>query len=122
LWSLAGSDQWCGVGGAGGDPVEHQRERARERLLGTAPFEVLDQVAEADRVTSGWVVTGSHRGRGLRVGGITISRLRDGLIVEDWSSFDTFELLRDGIVRVVRIAPRMVRAMRDARLSDPWSP
>jgi hypothetical protein len=32
---------------------------------------------------------------------------------------DTFELLRGlGVVRVLRMAPRMLRAMRDAALSD----
>jgi predicted ester cyclase len=85
-------------------------------------FEVVDQVAAADRVTSRWVMTGSNRGRRVRVGGITISRLRDGLIVEDWSASDTFELLRGlGIVQVLRMAPRMLCAMRDAPVSDAWS-
>ena len=55
-------------------------------------------------------MTGSNRSRHVRVGGITISRLRDGLIAVDWRSFDTFELLRGlGVVRVLRIAPRMPR-------------
>jgi predicted ester cyclase len=92
-------------------------------LLDDLAFEVVDQVAEGDRVTSRWVMTGSNRGRRVRLSGITISRLRDGLIVEDWSSFDTFELMRGlGIVRVLRMAPRMLRAMRDAPVSDAWSP
>ena len=60
-------------------------------------------------------MTGSNRSRHVRVGGITISRLRDGLIAVDWRSFDTFELLRGlGVVRVLRMARRMLRAMRDA--------
>jgi predicted ester cyclase len=57
-------------------------------------FEVIDQVAEADRVASRWVLTGSNRGRPVRLWGITISRLREGRIVEDWSAFDGLELLR----------------------------
>jgi predicted ester cyclase len=88
-------------------------------LLDDPALEVLDRIEEGDRVASRWVMTGSSRGRSVRVGGITISRLRDGLMVEDWSSFDTFELLRGlAVVRVLRAAPRMPRAMRDARVSD----
>jgi hypothetical protein len=42
-------------------------------------------------------------------------------MVEDWSSFDTFELLRGlGIVQVLRMAPRMLRARRDAPVSTAW--
>jgi predicted ester cyclase len=85
-------------------------------LFADLAFEVLDQVAEGDHVASRWLLTGSHRGRRVHVGGITISRLRDGLIVEDWSSFDTLELLRSlGVMRTVLAAPRMLRAMRHAR-------
>jgi predicted ester cyclase len=81
-------------------------------------FGVVDQVAEGDRVTSRWVMTASNRGRRVPVGGITIGRLRDGLIVEDRSSFDMLELLRGlGVVRVLRIAPRMRCAMRESRVS-----
>jgi hypothetical protein len=63
----------------------------------------------------------------VRVGGITIIRLRDGLIVEDSSSFDTFELRRiAGVVRVLRMAPRMLRRGRQRRLIalivDPIAP
>jgi predicted ester cyclase len=56
-------------------------------------FEVVDQVAEDDRVASRWVLTGSNRGRNVRLWGITTSRLREGRIVEDCSAFDSLELL-----------------------------
>jgi predicted ester cyclase len=85
-------------------------------LFADLAFEVLDQVAEGDHVASRWLLRGSNRRRQVQVGGITISRLRDGLIVEDWSSFDTLELLRAlGVMRTVLAAPRMLRAMRQAR-------
>jgi predicted ester cyclase len=85
-------------------------------------FEVLDQVKEGDWVASRWVMTGSNAGRRVRLSGITISRLCDGLIVEDRSSFDTLELLRGlGMIRALRIAPRVMHAMRDAPFSDVWS-
>jgi predicted ester cyclase len=85
-------------------------------LFDDLAFEVVDQVAEGDRVASRWVLSGSNRGRRVRLGGITISRLSDGLIVEDWSSFDTLELLRGlGVMRTALAAPRMLGALRRAR-------
>lgn len=59
---------------------------------------------------------GLNRGRRVPVWGIGISRLRDGRIVEDWASFDSFELLRRlGIWRTLLAAPRLVGALRKAR-------
>jgi ketosteroid isomerase-like protein len=55
-------------------------------LFDDLAFEVVDQVAEDDRVASRWVLTGSNRGRDVRFWGITLSHLRDGRIVEDWSA------------------------------------
>jgi predicted ester cyclase len=79
-------------------------------------FEVVDQVAEGDRVASRFIVTGVNRGRQVRLWGITISRLRDGRIVEDWSAFDSLELLRQlGVRRAVLAAPRLLRASRAGR-------
>src|SRR6187549_3132391 len=60
-------------------------------LFDDLAFEVLDQVAEGDRVVSRFVVSGVNRGRPLRLWGITISRMREGRIVEDWSAFDSLE-------------------------------
>jgi predicted ester cyclase len=72
-------------------------------------FEVVDQVAERDRLASRWVLTGSKRGRPVRLWGITSSRLRDRRIVEDWSAFDGLELLRAlGLVRTILAAPRLL--------------
>jgi predicted ester cyclase len=87
-------------------------------LIDDLAFEVLDQVAEGDRVASRFVVTGSNRGRRLRLEGITLSRLREGRIVQDWSAFDTLELLRQlGLVRTALAAPRILRAL--SRASSP---
>jgi predicted ester cyclase len=85
-------------------------------LLDDLRFEVLDQVAEGDRVASRWVMTGSNRGRPVRVWGITISRLRDGRIVEDWSAFDSGALLRAlGPKRTLLTAPMLWRWWRATR-------
>jgi predicted ester cyclase len=79
-------------------------------------FEVVDQVAEGDKVASRFVLSGVNRGRRVRVWGIVISRLRDGRIVEDWASFDSLELLRQlGAWRTLLAAPRMLGALRKAR-------
>ena len=55
---------------------------------------VEEQVTEGDRVTSRFVVTGINHGRRVRFNGITISRLENGLIVEDWSVTDTLTMVR----------------------------
>jgi predicted ester cyclase len=78
-------------------------------------IEVVDQVAEADRVASRWTMRGSNRGRSIELTSITISRLHDGRIVEDWTAADGIELLRRlGLVRVLRAAPRLLRTLREA--------
>lgn len=85
-------------------------------LFDELAFEVIDQVAEGDRVASRFVLTGTNRGRRVRLWGIVISRLREGRIVEDWAAFDSGELLRQlGLVRTVLAAPQLLRALRDAR-------
>jgi predicted ester cyclase len=96
------------------DGVPRSTALYRELFDGLA-FEVLDQVTEGDRVASRWVMTGANRGRTVRLTGITISRLHDGLIVEDWSAFDSSELLRGlGLVRTVLATRRLLAALRDA--------
>lgn len=84
-------------------------------LLDDLVLEVVDQVAEDDSVANRWVLTGTNRGRRIRVWGITVSRLRDGRIVEDWTGFDSLALIRQlGIVRTILSAPRLIRALREA--------
>jgi ketosteroid isomerase-like protein len=99
------------------DGVRRSTELYR-RLFDDLAFEVVDQIAEGDRVASRWVLTGSNRGRPIRLWGITISRLRDGRIVEDWSASDGSELLRTlGVWRTLRAAARLVRRLlRNARI------
>jgi predicted ester cyclase len=89
-----------------------------QALFDDLAVEVVDQVAEGDRVASRFVLSGSNRGRQVRLWGIVISRVRDGRIVEDWSAFDSLELLKQlGLLRTLLAAPRMLGAMRDARAS-----
>lgn len=87
-------------------------------LIDDLVFEVVDQVAEADRVASRFVLTGTNRGRQVRLWGIVISRLRHGRIVEDWAAFDSLELLKQlGLRRTLLAAPRLLGALRGARRS-----
>jgi predicted ester cyclase len=87
-----------------------------QALLDDLEIEVLDQVSERDRVTSRWVMRGTNRGRNVALAGITISRLRDGLIVEDWTTFDSLELIRQlGVIRALLAAPVLLRATSGQR-------
>jgi predicted ester cyclase len=94
-----------------------QRSTALYRaLFDDLTFEVVDQVAEGNRVASRFILSGLNRGRRVRVWGIVISRLRDGRIVEDWASFDSFDLLRQlGIWRTLLATPRLLGVLRKAR-------
>jgi predicted ester cyclase len=88
------------------------------RLFDDLAFDVVDQVAEGDRVASRWVLTGANRGRSVRLSGITISRLREGRIVEDWSAFDGLELLRAlGVWRTLLVGPGLIRPLLKRRPS-----
>src|SRR5947209_6583603 len=81
--------------------VSSDRPRSTARCSTTSP--------------STFVLTGSNRGRQVRLWGI-ISRLRDGRIVEDYSAFDSLELLKQlGLWRTVLAALRMLRALRHGR-------
>jgi hypothetical protein len=58
-------------------------------------------------------MTGSNRGRYAEMRGITVSRIQAARIVEDWSTLDSLELLRQlGLVRALLAAPLLLRAMR----------
>jgi steroid delta-isomerase-like uncharacterized protein len=65
--------------------------------------EALDHVAAGDKIAVRWRVTGTHRGtfaglpatgRPIDVSGITIYRLENGKIAEEWVQMDTVGLNR----------------------------
>ena len=64
------------------------------RMLSDMRIVIQDQVVDGECVATRFVVTGVSYGRPVSFNGITISRLRDGLIVEDWSVTDTIGMLR----------------------------
>jgi predicted ester cyclase len=83
------------------------------KILSDIEIAVKEQLIDGDRVTSRFVVSGYSFGRRVRFNGITISRFRDGLIVEDWSVTDTLGMLRQlGIFRSVMVGVRQWRAMK----------
>ena len=47
-----------------------------------------------DYVATHWTLTGTNRGRAVKLTENTLSRFEDGLIAEDWGSTDTIELAR----------------------------
>jgi len=66
-------------------------------------FEVVDLVAEGDKVVTRWVLTGTHQGpifgiqptgRRVRVEGMSLDRIKDGQIIEGFDGWDALGLRR----------------------------
>jgi hypothetical protein len=93
-----------------------ERSTARSRALrDDLAFDVVDQVAEGDRVAGRFVVTGPTAGSACGCGDhdqpAARRAHRRGL-----SAFDSLELLKQlGLRRTLLVAPRMLRALRDGR-------
>ncbi len=96
----------------GHDPSQTEAIRGRDGLRANfqqyidaftdARITVDDQIAEGDKVATRWTARGTHTGeiagiagtgRDVTVTGLTISRLEDGRIVEDWTTWDTLGML-----------------------------
>ena len=69
---------------------------------------IEEQVAEGDKVVTRWIGSGTHQGEmmgiaptgnQIRIDGITISRIQDGKVVEDWELFNGLGLMQqlDGV-------------------------
>jgi predicted ester cyclase len=79
-------------------------------LLPDVSITVEDQVADGDLVASRWTMSGHSGKRRVTLGGITISRIRDGRIAEDWTSSDNLDLVRQlGVRRSAAAALKMLR-------------
>jgi steroid delta-isomerase-like uncharacterized protein len=66
-------------------------------------FTIEDQLAEGDKVVTRWTSSATHQGELMGipatgnqtgVSGITISRVSEGKLVEDWNNWDTLGLMR----------------------------
>jgi predicted ester cyclase len=62
-------------------------------------FEMVDLVAEGDKVLTRWVLTGTHSGeflgapptgRMVRVEGMSLDRVEDGMVVEGFDGWDNY--------------------------------
>ena len=83
---------------------------------GDLRIRVEDQVTEGDRVASRWVAEGHNRGRPIRIGGIVISRIENGEIVEDWAASDNLDLIRQlGPRRTLLLGVAWLRKVRAGR-------
>ena len=83
---------------------------------GDLRIRVEDQVTEGDRVASRWVAEGHNRGRPIRIGGIVISRIENGEIVEDWAASDNLDLIRQlGPRRTLLLGVAWLRKARAGR-------
>ncbi len=65
---------------------------------------VEDAIAEGDKVVTRWTIRGTHQeeieefgpptGKQIEIKGITIHRIEDGKIAEEWNSYDNLSLLQ----------------------------
>lgn len=95
------------------DPALPEPVRGREGLrtlaegyrtaFGRLNVRVEDQIAEGDTVVTRWTASGRHdgelfgvpaTGKDIEVTGISVERIRDGRIVEDWTLWDALGLMR----------------------------
>ena len=83
------------------------------KVLSDLDVVVKEQLTDGDRVTSRFVVSGKSFGKTVHINGITISRFKEGLIVEDWSVTDTFGMLRQlGVWRSALVGLRHLKALK----------
>jgi len=69
---------------------------------------IEDQIAEGDKVVTRWTTQGTHKadlpgilaiGKHIKITGITITRISNGKIAEEWQNWDTLGLLQQlGVV------------------------
>ena len=73
-----------------------------------------EQLAEGDLVATRWTGRGTHQGelmgipatgKQVTVSGITISRVKNGKVVEEWSNWDTL-----GMLQQLGVVPEMAAA------------
>jgi len=105
-------DEFVAPGYIGYDPAEPEPIRGPagvranvEKYLAGFPggaITVDDQIAEGDKVATRWTGRGTHTGeiagiaptgRDVTVSGLTISRLENGMVVEEWTTWDTLGML-----------------------------
>ena len=105
-------DEYVAPGYVGHDPAEPEpirgpagvRTNIQKYLAGFpgGAITVDDQIAEGDKVATRWTGRGTHTGefagisptgREVTVSGLTLSRLENGMVVEEWTTWDTLGML-----------------------------
>ena len=105
-------DEYIAPGYIGHDPSQPEAIRGIEGskanfqqyidAFAGAKITVDEQIAEGDIVATRWTGRGTHTGeisgiaptgKDITVSGITISKLQDGKIVEEWTNWDTLGML-----------------------------
>ena len=105
-------DEYVAPGYIGHDPAEPEPIRGPagvraniEKYLTGFPgggIRVDDQIAEGDKVATRWTGRGTHTGemagisptgKEVTVSGLTLSRLENGMVVEEWTTWDTLGML-----------------------------
>ncbi len=79
-----------------------------------ARITVDDQIAEGDKVATRWTGRGNHdgdlmgvapTGKQVKVSGLTLSRLADGKVIEEYTNWDTF-----GMMQQLGVVPELAHA------------
>ena len=110
IWDVI--DEYVAPGYVGHDPAEPEPIRGPagvraniEKYLAGFPggaITVDDQIAEGDKVATRWTGRGTHTGeiagisptgKEVTVSGLTLSRLENGMVVEEWTTWDTLGML-----------------------------
>jgi len=105
-------DEFIGAGYIGNDPSAPEpirgpggaRTQIQQYIDGfpNGRITVDDQIAEGDKVASRWTARGTQTGevagiaptgKEVTVSGLTISRLQDGMVIEEWTTWDTLGML-----------------------------
>jgi steroid delta-isomerase-like uncharacterized protein len=82
--------------------VKDNYKQYRDAFEG-AQITVKEQVAEGDMVATRWEARGTHTaemmgipptGKEIIVAGMTITRIKDGKITEEWTNWDTLGMLQ----------------------------
>jgi ketosteroid isomerase-like protein len=83
----------------------HKSVGLYQRIFKDLSFKTEQQISEGDRVATHWTLTGTYRGRSVKLSGAVISRLKDGKIEEDWAFTDSIEIARQlGVWRSLLLA------------------
>lgn len=90
-------------GGVNGVEAYKQLVAGYFRAFPDLHFTVDDMIAEGDKVVTRWTATGTHKGElmdipptgtNVSVTGISIQRIENGKVLEEWVNWDTMGLMQ----------------------------